>query len=61
MKKYEVTLYYHTSITVEVEAENEQDAIDEAYCEAGDSKYDGQFIHNAQEDGAPDVTEIEEE
>lgn len=60
MKKYEVTLYYHTSITVEVEAENEQDAIAEAYCEADDSKYDRQLISNVQEDGAPDVEEIGE-
>lgn len=61
MKKYEVTLYFHTSITVEVESINEREAILDAYCEAGDSKYDEQFIHNAQEDGSPDVTEIEEE
>lgn len=58
MKKYEVTLYYHTSITVEVEAENEQDAINQAYLEAGGSQYDSQFIHNVQSDGAPDVEEI---
>lgn len=60
MKKYEVTLYFHSSITVEVEAVNEREAILDAYCEAGDSKYDEQFIHNAQADGEPDVTEIEE-
>lgn len=57
MKKYEVTLYYHTSITVEVEAEDEKDAINLAYCKAGDSKYDRQFLFNAQVDGAPDVEE----
>ncbi|MDD6104197.1 MAG: hypothetical protein PUB73_06275 [Bacteroidales bacterium] len=27
MKKFRVTLYYHTNCTVEVEAENESDAV----------------------------------
>ena len=59
MKRYEVTLYFHTCIEVEVEANSEEEAIEEAYIEAGDKKYDEQFLHNAQEDGDPDVTEIE--
>lgn len=58
MKKYEVTLYYHTSITVEVEAKDEKDAIENAYAEAGKSEYDQQFLNNVQEDGSPDVEEI---
>lgn len=57
-KKYEVTLYYHTSITVEVEAENEQDAIEKAYFEAGESKHDDQFLNNVVADGDPDVSEL---
>ena len=60
MKKYEVTLYYHTSITVTVEAKDEESAIEEAYYEAGKPEYDEQFCHNAQEDGAPDVEEVED-
>lgn len=60
MKKYEVTLYYHTSITVTVEAKDEESAIEEAYLEAGKSKYDEQFCYNAQADGAPDVEEAED-
>ena len=60
MKKYEVTLYYHTSLTVEVEAKDEKDAIANAYAEAGDSKYDQQFLNNVQEDGSPDVEEVED-
>jgi hypothetical protein len=59
MKKYEVTLYYHTSVTVEVEAKDEKDAIENAYAEAGKSKYDQQFLNNVQEDGGPDVEEVE--
>lgn len=58
MKKYEVTLYYHTSIDVVVEAEDEKEAIDKAYVEGGKSKYDQQFLNNAQEDGAPTVFEV---
>lgn len=60
MKKYEVTLYYHTSLTVEVEAKNEEDAIANAYAEACDSKYDAQVLNNIQEDGGPDVEEVED-
>lgn len=58
MKKYEVTLYYHSNITVVVEAENEEDAIDKAYDEAYDEKYDEQFKMNATEDDDPDVEEL---
>lgn len=58
MRKYEVTLYFHTSIAVEVEANSDEEAIAEAYIEAGDEKYDGQFLHNAQVDGDPDVIVI---
>ena len=61
MKKYRVTLYYHSSIDVEVEADNEKEAIEEAYCLAGDPKYDAQLISNVQEDADPDVEEITEE
>lgn len=57
-KKYSVTLYYHTSIEVEVVAENEQEAIGNAYAEAGKSKYDQEALNNMQSDGAPDVEEI---
>lgn len=58
MKKYEVTLYYHTSVTVEVEASTKQGAIGLAYCEAGDKKYDQVLLQNLQSDGAPDVIEL---
>lgn len=58
MKKYEVTLYYHSSITVIVEAESEDEAIEEAYAEACEEKYDEEFKMNAQEDGSPDVVEL---
>lgn len=60
MKKYEVTLYYHTSITVVVYAKDEDDAIEKAYDEACDPKYNDEFNMNAQEDGSPDVEELED-
>lgn len=60
MKRYEVTLYYHTYVTVEVRAENEEDAIADAYEEAGKRKYDGQFLNHVQEDGDPDIEEMED-
>lgn len=58
MSKYEVTLYYHTSVTVEVIADNEKDAITNAYIEAGDKKYDEQFLYNLEVDSSPDVCDI---
>ena len=60
MKKYEVTLYYHTNVTVVVEAENEDEAVEMAYDEACDEKYNDEFNMNAVEDGCPDVEEVEE-
>ena len=56
MKKYEVTFYYHTNCTVEVEAENEKEAIDEAL----NVDCNDELICNLQEDDDPDVTLIEE-
>lgn len=53
--KYEVTLYYHTNVIVVVEAENEEEAIENAYLEVGDEKYDAQILHNVTEDADPDV------
>lgn len=60
MKKYEVTLYYRTSVRVEVEAEDEYSAIAKAYLEAGDKKYDEPLLHNlAVDDMEPDVEEAD--
>lgn len=60
MKKYKVTLYYHSSVQVVVDAEDEDEAIEKAYDEACDEKYDEDFKLNAQEDGCPDVEELTE-
>lgn len=61
MSKYSVTLYYHTYIDVEVEAENEKEAIETAYAEAGKSEYDQQALHNITADGDPEVYPISED
>jgi len=59
-KKYAVTFYYHTCVTVEVKANNEEEALENAEFEVGKKKYDAQIVHNVQCDAAPDVEEIEE-
>lgn len=58
MKKYNVTFYYHTNITVAVKAEDEDEALDIAYSEVEDSKYDKVALRNMQEDSGPDVEEV---
>lgn len=55
MKKYEVTLYYHTSATVVVLAEDEDDAIETAYNKVSNEE----LLEGLQEDDDPDVEEVE--
>ena len=59
MKKYRVTLYYHTNITVEVQAENEQDAEVNAGIEASKKEYDQAILSGLERDSSPDIVEIE--
>lgn len=56
MAKFKVTFYYHTNVTVEVEAENKQEALANAQMEVEDEKYDEQILGNLDEDNDPDVT-----
>ena len=56
MAKFDVTFYYHTSVTVEVEAENEEEALELAEMEVDDEKYNEQLLGNLDEDNDPDVT-----
>ena len=56
MKKYNVRIYLHTFVDVEVEAENEQEAIEIAE----NSEYDmRQIFENMIQDNSSDVEEIE--
>lgn len=55
MAKFDVTFYYHTSVTVEVEAENEEEALEIAEMEVDDEKYNEQILGNLDEDNSPDV------
>lgn len=54
-KKYKVTLYFHTSGSAIVEAENEKEAIEKANWEI----LDEDLLGNMQEDSAPDVEELD--
>ena len=56
MAKFNVTLYYHTNVTVEVEADNEQEALELAEMEVDDEKYNEQLLGNLDKDNDPDVT-----
>lgn len=55
MKKYDVTLYYHASVVVEVEAKNEKEAIDKAYERVSNPEWDEVLLENLSEDADPDV------
>lgn len=57
IKKYNVTLYYHTNLTVQVEAESEEAARKAAYAEAEKECYISKLISGLQEDSEPDVEE----
>lgn len=55
MAKFNVTFYYHTNVTAEVEAENEQEALGNAQIEVENEKYNQTLLDGLQSDGAPDV------
>lgn len=57
-KTYNVTFYYHTNLSVSVEAENEQDALLLAETEAAKECYVPQILDGLQEDGSPDIEEF---
>ena len=55
-KRYKVTLYYNTNVTVEVEAKDEHEAINLAYSES--THHTQELLDGLQEDGCPDVKTI---
>lgn len=55
MAKFNVTFYYHTNVTVEVEAENEQEALSNAQMEVENEKYNQVLLDGLQTDSAPDI------
>ena len=57
LKKYNVRLYFHTSVDIEVYAENERQAVNAAYSVSADKKYERAILESLVEDGAPDVEE----
>lgn len=58
MKKYRVTLYYHTNVTIEVEAHDEEEALENATEIAYLDEYDDKLLSNLVEDDDPDIEEI---
>ena len=60
MKKYNVTLYYHTNVTVTVETDSEDECeiIELAREEATSCDYDKELLGGLEEDSSPDIEEI---
>jgi hypothetical protein len=58
MAKFNVTFYYHTNVTVTVEADNEREALANAQMEVENEKYNEQILGGLQEDSSPDVEEV---
>ena len=52
--KYSVQLYYHSNATIEVDANNEQEAIEKARERVTDEE----ILESLIEDDSPDVEEI---
>ena len=60
MKKYSVTLYLHTNIEVEVNANDEEEAIENAYnmIDTDDKDIVEALLFGLQEDDTPDVIQL---
>lgn len=58
-KDYEITLYFHTNVTMKVKAENAQDAKEAARCEVSKDEYVQQLLDGLQEDDTPDVIPVD--
>lgn len=61
MNKYSVRFYFHTYVDVEVEAENEEDALREANEEYGNRSNLDELINNMIECDEADVELIKED
>ena len=63
MKKYSVTLYYHTNIVTEVSANSEKEAIEQARQMAArdDKEIIDILLGGMYEDGQPDCEEVEDD
>jgi hypothetical protein len=59
-KRYNVTLYYHTNLTVSVEAESEEEALALAEAESANERYTQDLLNGLQEDSSSDI-ELDEE
>lgn len=55
LKKMNVTLYFHTNVTVTVWAEDNKSAIEKARGMLEEPHYKEQIMNGLQEDSAPDI------
>ena len=58
MKKYRVTLYYHTFATVDVMAHDEEEAKKISYEKIACVDYDNELLSNLEEDSDSDIEEL---
>lgn len=58
MKKYRVTFYYHSNVSVDVEAETEGEAVCLAQDKVCSPIYERQILDGIEEDSNQDVEEI---
>jgi hypothetical protein len=58
MAKFNVTFYYHTNVTVKVEAENEREALANAQMEVENEKYNQVLLDGLQPDSDLDIYKI---
>mgnify|MGYP003515170281 CR=1 FL=1 len=58
-KRYNVTFYYHTNLTVSVEAESKEEALALAESEVVKESYIPQMLEGLVEDSSPDI-EVDE-
>ena len=58
MKKYRVTIYFHSSVQIEVDAEGKSDAIEKAKDTVYTSEYRDLMLENIAEDDFPEVQEL---
>lgn len=59
-KSYSVTFYYHTNVTVRVEADSKKEALALAESEVEKESYIPQMLEGLVEDSSPDVEEDED-
>lgn len=58
-KSYEVSLYFHTNITIKVKAKNRKEALEKAYSIAEEKESIDILVDGLIEDDSPDIVQID--